>query len=525
MKRLILFSMFFVLVFAVKQTYAQFENPNMGVGIAVGGAQGDNTGNEDWVLQYRGYFQYKLVRHYLIGELHAGYLKLHGPGRYTAETVIAENRFLFTPFSLESLNPFLYTGFGVSKAVDENGTDFLPMIPMGLGIQTRLSSQLLLEISAGYNVSLSDKMDGITRSDNNLNTLTNKKQDAFTGFLVGLTFAVGSNENADRDKDGLSAKMEKELGTDPKIADTDGDGLKDGAEVNQYATDPLKSDSDDDGLSDAAEVNQYKTNPLKADSDGDGLSDADEVNKHETDPLKADTDGDGLNDGAEVNQYKTNPLKTDTDGDGLSDGVEVNQYKTDPQKVDTDGDGLKDGAEVNQYKTDPLKADTDSDGLSDAEEVNTYKTNPLMIDSDSGGMADGAEVKSKTNPMDSSDDITSTIVLEKGKRLILQGVNFKSNQATLTDDSKSILEEAYKALLLNPDVRVEISGYTDNVGSDEYNQKLSLRRAQAVKNWLVQRGIASNRMKTVGKGEMEPVASNDTAQGRAQNRRIEFYVE
>ncbi len=80
-------------------------------------------------------------------------------------------------------------------------------------------------------------------------------------------------------------------------------------------------------------------------------------------------------------------------------------------------------------------------------------------------------------------------------------------------------------MVANPDVRVEISGHTDNVGTQEYNQVLSLERAQAVRYWLIQKGIASNRMKTVGKGENEPVASNDTIAGRAENRRIEFYVQ
>jgi len=60
-------------------------------------------------------------------------------------------------------------------------------------------------------------------------------------------------------------------------------------------------------------------------------------------------------------------------------------------------------------------------------------------------------------------------------------------------------------VVANPDVRVEISGHTDSKGSDEYNQDLSLRRAQSVKSWLVQRGIAGDRMKTVGKGEKEPL--------------------
>ena len=124
-----------------------------------------------------------------------------------------------------------------------------------------------------------------------------------------------------------------------------------------------------------------------------------------------------------------------------------------------------------------------------------------------------------------SRDNNTIIILEKGKTVVLKGVNFEFNKATLTNESERILTMAYNALVANPDVRVEISGHTDNVGSEQYNQVLSLKRAQAVKNWLVQKGIASNRMKTVGKGQNEPVASNGTDAGRAENRRIEFYVE
>jgi outer membrane protein OmpA-like peptidoglycan-associated protein len=463
----------------------------------------------------------------LLGQLGVGYTKLDAPDVYSAETIVAENRFLFIPFSSEKLNPFLYGGFGVTKNNGVSGSDFLPMIPFGIGIQTSLSSQMLLEVSGGYNLSLSDKLDECDRSDSDLNRLTNKKHDAYFTVLAGLVFR-GSSVNADRDNDGLSNKIEKEIGTNPKKADTDGDGLNDGAEVNQHKTDPLKADTDGDGLNDAAEINQYKTDPFKMDSDADGLNDGAEINQIKTSPLKADSDSDGLNDGAEVNQYKTNPLKADSDGDGLNDGDEVSQHKTDPLKADSDGDGLNDGVEVNQYKTDPATADTDSDGLSDGDEVNKYKTDPVKIDTDGGGVADGAEVKIGTNPLDSKDDIakpTTTIILEKGKKVILRGVNFETNKATLTRNSEDILEDAYNALVANPDVQVEISGHTDSVGSDEYNQALSLRRAQAVKNWLTKRGIAGNRMKTVGKGEKEPVASNDTAEGRTENRRIEFYVQ
>ena len=515
-----------VLLFTSNQTYAQFDNPGVGFGFAAGGAFGDNSSDDKWVIQGRGYFQYKLISPILLGQLGVGYAKLNAPGVYTAETGTAENRLLFIPFSLEKLNPFLYGGFGVSKNFSESGSDFSPIVPMGVGFQTRLGSQMLLEASGGYYLSLSDKLDGRQRSDTDLNRLTNKKHDGFFGFLIGLMFTRGSSADADPDKDGLTTKIEKEIGTDPKKADTDGDGLNDGAEVNQYKTDPLTADTDGDGLLDGAEVNQYKSDPGKADSDGDGLSDGAEVNQYKSDPGKVDTDGDGLNDGDEV-KYKSDPLKTDTDTDGLSDGDEV-KYKSDPLKTDTDSDGLTDGFEVNQFKTDPAKADTDGDGISDGDEVNKYKTDPVKIDTDGGGVNDGAEVTAKTNPLDPKDDISSTttiILLEKGKKIILRGVNFEFNKATLTEDSKTILESAYNAMVANPDVRVEISGHTDSKGSDEYNQDLSLRRAQSVKNWLVQRGIAGDRMKTVGKGEKEPIADNATAEGRTENRRIEFYVE
>jgi outer membrane protein OmpA-like peptidoglycan-associated protein len=77
----------------------------------------------------------------------------------------------------------------------------------------------------------------------------------------------------------------------------------------------------------------------------------------------------------------------------------------------------------------------------------------------------------------------------------------------------------------NPDATIVISGHTDNVGSDEDNRTLSQKRAQSVKDWLVEKGINAGRMKVVGKGEAEPMATNDTEEGRAQNRRMEFLVE
>jgi outer membrane protein OmpA-like peptidoglycan-associated protein len=505
---------------AAERASAQFDAPGLGVGFSIGGAYGDNSKADEWGLQGRGHLQYKLINEYLYGQLGLSYVNLRAGNVYTAEFLMADNRFLFVPFSLTNLNPYIYAGLGAAKVL-KSGTDYLPTVPVGVGLQTRIANQMLLEMSAGYTLALSDKLDGRARTSATLNTYTNQKQDGFFGFLVGLTFS-GPAREADTDGDGLTDKVEKQLGTNPEKFDTDNDGLSDGEEVNKYHTDPLNPDTDGDGLSDGDEVHKYHTDPLRADTDGDGLSDGDEVNKYHTDPLKADTDGDGLSDGDEVLKYHTDPLKPDTDGDGLSDGDEVNKYHTDPLKADTDGDGLSDGDEVLKYHTDPLRADTDGDGLSDGDEVLKYHTDPLKVDTDGGGVPDGSEVARGTNPLDPKDDFP---VLEKGKKVVLRGINFQSGKATLTKDSDSSLMAAYNALMANPDVNVEISGHTDNVGSEKTNQALSLKRAQAVKNWLVQKGIASRRLRTVGKGSAEPVADNSTAEGRAQNRRIEFYVQ
>jgi outer membrane protein OmpA-like peptidoglycan-associated protein len=121
--------------------------------------------------------------------------------------------------------------------------------------------------------------------------------------------------------------------------------------------------------------------------------------------------------------------------------------------------------------------------------------------------------------------LNTIIILEKGRKVVLKGVNFETNKATLRNESETVLTGAYNALVANPNVQVEISGHTDNVGNQKDNQVLSLKRAQSVRNWLVEKGIASNRMKTVGKGQNEPVSSNITDAGRAENRRIEFYVQ
>ena len=177
---------------------------------------------------------------------------------------------------------------------------------------------------------------------------------------------------------------------------------------------------------------------------------------------------------------------------------------------------------MSRYKTDPSKADTDGDGLDDATELNMHHTDPLLVDTDEGGMVDGAEIKAGKNPLDPKDDLFD---LTKGQKIVLSGINFETNKFKVLPESERILEKTRASMVANPDATIVISGHTDSVGSEENNRILSQKRAQAVKEWLVAKGISSSRMKEVGKGELEPVATNETEDGRAQNRRIEFLVE
>lgn len=102
----------------------------------------------------------------------------------------------------------------------------------------------------------------------------------------------------------------------------------------------------------------------------------------------------------------------------------------------------------------------------------------------------------------------------------LEGVNFDVDRATIKPEGRVKLDSAVTLLRNMPDIRVEIQGHTDSTGSAEYNEGLSLRRANAVREYLVSNGIAASRLTTRGFGESQPAADNRTAAGRAQNRRV-----
>ena len=211
---------------------------------------------------------------------------------------------------------------------------------------------------------------------------------------------------------------------------------------------------------------------------------------------------------------------------------------------DSDHDRLSDEREIIKWKTNPNHPDTDGDGLWDGDEVYKHHTNPNDPDTDHGGSRDGWEVQNGRNPNDPSDDDLdhdrvpderdacpgtppNTEVDARGcavlrRELVLEGIQFQFNSAVIQPPSEPTLLQAAQILRDNPGVRVEIGGHTDDTGNPGYNQRLSDSRARAVAEWLVQHGIAADRLDTRGYGAQKPRAPNDTEEHKAQNRRIEF---
>ncbi|MBC8067065.1 MAG: OmpA family protein [Deltaproteobacteria bacterium] len=212
----------------------------------------------------------------------------------------------------------------------------------------------------------------------------------------------------------------------------------------------------------------------------------------------------------------TPPPPADRDGDGVLDRddrcIDVPGVKPSgcPPELDTDGDGFLDTKDacpdVPGIAPDGCpNPDADNDGI--------------LVPDDQ--CPEQAETR---NGFEDTDGCPDEVPKEFGALEVLEGVFFDINKDTLKPESKKTLDDAVAALQKHGSVRVEISGHSDSTGNRDHNMQLSQRRADAVKQYLVDHGIESARMETRGAGPDEPLDSNATSKGRAQNRRIEFRV-
>lgn len=282
-----------------------------------------------------------------------------------------------------------------------------------------------------------------------------------------------------------------------------------------------------------------------SDRDKDGICDDDDAcpdqfGDRDPDPKKngcpkvvppADQDGDGILDqddacptepGIRTNDPATNGCP-DRDGDGIVDKVDAcvdvkGVPNADPKKhgcpPDRDGDGVYDfedacvdvpGVRTNDPKTNGCPPDQDGDGVLDSEDACPTIPGPRNSDPKKNGC-----------PL--------VYVTEKEIKITEQ-IKFKFDSAEILKESDGLLSTIKQIFEEHPEItKVRIEGHTDNVGKPEYNKGLSNRRAASVAKWLTDKGIKKERLESQGYGLEQPIDTNDTPEGRANNRRVQFNI-
>jgi OOP family OmpA-OmpF porin len=182
----------------------------------------------------------------------------------------------------------------------------------------------------------------------------------------------------------------------------------------------------------------------------------------------------------------------------------------------------------------PVNRDSDKDGIKDKNDrcPKEWGDGPdgcPIPDKDGDGILDPndrcEDEPEVFNGIDDTDGCPDELPEEVKKfEGVLKGIYFDTGKSTIRSKSKPVLQKVVDLLEKYPELRVEISGHTDSVGSAEDNVALSQARADAVKAWLVEKGIEESRVSTRGAGPNEPIADNKSKKGRAKNRRIEFKV-
>jgi outer membrane protein OmpA-like peptidoglycan-associated protein/opacity protein-like surface antigen len=254
-----------------------------------------------------------------------------------------------------------------------------------------------------------------------------------------------------------------------------------------------RSDADNDGLEDDRDACPRAAEDFDGFQDEDGCPDYD----NDEDGVPDDVDGCPLDpedrDGFQDEDGCPDP---DNDGDGIIDARDGAPDEAEDMDGFEDEDGVPD-------------PDNDQDGVLDA--ADQCPDTPLGVEVDENGC-----------PLPEPEPDANMQAMDAGG-LTLEGVTFRSGSAQILPSSLEVMQRVADSLKASPDVRVEVRGHTDATGGAETNRQLSHRRAMAVRDVLIQLGISPSRITAVGYGEDYPIASNETREGRAANRRVELH--
>ncbi len=377
------------------------------------------------------------------------------------------NGYLFKKES--AVQPYFFTGVGLSylyagKETIDDGV--YVQIPAGVGLDIPLSEHVQIAYRSTYNRTFDDYPDGNT-------TIDSRNHDDFLIHTLGIKFSLGGAQ--DSDNDGVKDN-------DDECPNTIGEASTMGC-----------PDRDADGIKDSIDRCPNIAGTLEfagcADTDLDRIPDYED----ECPEIKGSSEFKGCK---------------DTDGDKVADPVDAcpNIAGT----VATNG-----------------CPDTDADGIINSEdncpEIAGDKENMGCPDADGDGFIDSKDVCPKvpgTAEGNGCPVISADILNEVN--VIFSNLNFASNKATIAPSSLPSLDRLAEIIKEDKGLILSIEGHTDSIGNDEYNLELSRERALAVKNYLVGKGISINRITSNGFGETQPLASNDTVDGRNRNRRVEL---
>ncbi len=231
------------------------------------------------------------------------------------------------------------------------------------------------------------------------------------------------------------------------------------------------------------------------------------------------------------------PPPADSDGDGVPDsldkcpgtpkGVKVDKVGC---PLDSDGDGVPDYLDKcpdtpKGVKVDKVGCPLDSDGDGVPDYLDKCPDTPKGVKVDKVGCPLDSDGDGVPDYLDKCPGTPKGVTVDAAGCWIIKDLKFDYNKWDIRPEYHAALDNAVHVLEINPKMKVELRGHTDSVGSDAYNKTLSEKRAKAVMDYLVSKGISAGRLSAVGKGETDPIATNDTPEGRAQNRRVELHIE